>query len=254
MLLVEEVKLLRQNLSRIKELTFATPLMGGGVELAYEFVMYMALARNIYDKIKMFGDRYPVLRRNFENRVGGISNRIAVNDVLNKIIHGSYIEKSERDLHVESDEGEVYIIDSEEFKSILDTLCLSDNESVFIMCQILRYKVEEFQTTREEDVVARESLKLRNQMRKYLMWMINTHSSSEEVSRELSSRLFPENSVRQFVPTYCYEGSDYGSFQSPRFNVQISCRWDKDGVEINDSKTISLYDFLLLIENHTGQN
>ena len=181
------------------------------------------------------------------------NSRVSVSDIFDKIIHGAYIRKSEGDLHVESDRGDQYIIDSEEFKSILDALCLSDNESVFIMCQILRDKVQKFQTACEEDIMSDNSRKLSGQIHNgYLMWLIGTYCSTEDLSQEVRSRLFPEHIDKQFVSPYWHSSSSYGRGQS-YFDVEIGSRWDKDGVELIDNKKISLYDLLSLIENHTGQ-
>ena len=133
MLLIEEVKMLRDNLERIEDLTVETPVRGGSVDSVYEFIKYMALARNIFAKIEDCENNEitrSIVGKNIRNEA--TNRNVNVKEILSRIIHGAYINKSEKSLHVINDRGEEYLISMEKFIDVLDTLCLKDQEAILI--------------------------------------------------------------------------------------------------------------------------
>ena len=257
MLLIEEVKLLRKHLPKIKMLTVATPVAGGPVDSAYELIMDMALARNIFEKIAMCkNDTFPRIEKELENKAQNNKKPIRVKDIFNRIIHGAYIHKSGKDLHVINDRGDEYIISAEEFMNVLDSLCLEDHETVLIMCEILRKKIQASQDVYGREGASDKFLTMMYQIiRDYLPWLVHSYCSTGDLAQKVVAKFFPEQTNNKLLSTFCISGTKYGGafFIPGYFAIELESRWEQESDEVVEKRMINLYDLLSLVEKYTEQ-
>ena len=257
MLLIEEVKLFRKYLPKIKMLTVETPAAGGPVDSAYELIKYMALARNIFEKIAMCrNNNFPHIKRELKNKVQNNKKPIRVKDIFSRIIHGAYIHKSGEQLHVINDLGDEYIISAEEFMNVLDSLCLKDHEVAFVVCQILREKIQKSQDIYGKEGSSDEYMKVMYQIiRDHLFWFLRSYCSTGDLAQKVAEKFFPEQTDNKLLLPFSVDGAKYGGdfFISGYFAISIASRWEQEKDEVIEKRMINLYDLILLVEKHTEQ-
>lgn len=258
MLLIEEVKMLRECLLKIKNIPVVTPLAGGSVDSAYELIKYMALARNIFEKIEKCKDnKFSITGKKFENKAQNGKEPIKIKDVFNRIIHGSYIHKSEENLHVINDWGDEYIISAEEFMNVLDSLCLKDHEVAFVVCKTLRDRIQELCGVYEKEGSSdkfRAMLEKKGIMsgvtRGPLFWLVHTYCSTGDLVDKVTEKFFVEQSDNILLFFWCSNVHYNGDF-STYLEFGLGSRWRQENDEVVETRTINLYDLLSLVEKYT---
>ena len=256
MLLIEEVKMFRKCLPKIQNILVETPVVGGSVDSAYELVKYMALARNIFDKIVLCqNDKFSITKEEFENKARNGEDSIKIKDVFSRIIHGSYIDKSEENLYVINDLGEEYIISAEEFMNVLNSLCLKDHEVAFVVCGVLRYRIQ-----KSYDMYVKEGYSdkyvevIKNQIiLAHLSWLVHSYCSTGDLAQEVVARFFPEQIDNKVLPSFLVSGGKLGGdFIAPDLLVlEISSCWKEEGDKVFERRMINVYDLLSLVEKYT---
>ena len=164
MILMEEIKCLKKRLPKIKEMEVITPMMGGGIDLAYEFMGDMVLARKIFERI-VFCDpgasKFPQIKRTIKNKVQGKTKIIKMELLLGMVIHASYIVRDSSDqLDVINDRGERFIGSYKKFMSILESLLLEYNDIIIAMCGIVRRQIQNIEKAHAKLVQERKKREL----------------------------------------------------------------------------------------------
>ena len=187
MILMEEVDRLRKRLPKIKEMIVITPLMGKAVEQTYEFMGDMLLVRKIFEKIQLVdrgADRFPQIKRNIKCKSDDGIKRMGVKAFVDRFVHASYIFKNDVELHVINDLGDHLVVSSEEFMSILESLCMEERDIVIAMCDFFRLQIQKTQEIYKKYAPGDEFFKryrrISNKIHTdFLDWMIGTYCNNE---------------------------------------------------------------------------
>ncbi len=255
MRLIDEVKFLKKNLPRIKNLTVETGLMSGPVDSAYELVKYMALARNIFDKIDLCkNDKFSITKEELENKAQNSEEKIEIKKIFNQIIHGAYISKSDGNLRVRNDWGYEYIISAEEFMNVLDSLCLKDHEVAFVVCKILRYRIQKsYDMYVKEGYSDRYVEVITNQIiLDHLFWLVCSYCSTGDLAREVVANFFREQIDNKVLPSFSVSGAKLGGdfIASDYLAFELDGYWEEKNNKVNEKRVINLYDLLSLVEKY----
>ena len=256
MRLTEEVKLLRKCLPRIKSLTVETGLVSGSVDSAYELIKYMALARNIFEKIEVCkNNKFSIMKKKLENNAQNGKEPVKIKDIFNRIIHGAYISKSEGNLRVRNDWGDEYIISAEEFMNVLDSLCLKDHEVAFVVCKILRDRIQ-----KSYDMYVKEGYSdkyvevITNQIiLDHLFWLVHSYCSTGDLAQEVLAKFFPEQIDNKLLPSFSVSGARLGGdyIASDYFALELDGCWKEENDKVFERRVINLYGLLSLVEKYT---
>ena len=146
MLLIDQVQLLKQNITRLGSLRVCLPLLGGvgSVREAYEFVHLVHPARDIITSIKRadpFGDKLPGHLRgwNLEGQDDyGNTMTVDLKNLLGQLVHVYYLRVDGEVLDVSNDLGRRVIVPYPSFLSATSRLALSPIDVSLVSCHLAR--------------------------------------------------------------------------------------------------------------------
>ena len=146
MLLIDQVQLLRQNITRLRSLSVCLPLLGGvdRVREAYEFVHLVHPARDIITSLKKadhFGDKLPGHLRGWNLEAQddyGNTTIVDLKDLLGRLVHVYYLRLDGEVLDVSNDRGRRIIVPYPSFLSAISRLALSPIDVSLVSCHLAR--------------------------------------------------------------------------------------------------------------------
>lgn len=146
MLLIDQVQLLRQNITRLGSFRVCLPLLGGvgNVREAYEFAHLIHPARDIITSIKKadpFGDKLPGHLRgwNIEGQDDyGNATVVDLKNLLGKLVHVYYLHLNGEVLDISNDWGRRMIVPYPSFLNAISRLALSPIDVAVISCHLAR--------------------------------------------------------------------------------------------------------------------
>ena len=198
MILIEEIERFRKRLPKIKEISVVTPLMGGGVDPAYEFMGEMVLVRKIIEKINIAdpqASRFPQIQRNIKCKSNNKVEMLSIQQFVGRIIHASYIQKTDAELAVTNDLGNHFTVSSKEFMFILESLCLGEGDTIIAMCEFFRVHVKKLQEVCKKNSASNEDSEKHMQiiMQKstnFSFWLIDTYCNKERLRNKILESFF----------------------------------------------------------------
>lgn len=230
MILMEEVDRLRKRLPKIKEMIVITPLTGQAVEQTYEFMGDMLLVRKIFEKVKLAdrgADRFPQIKRSIKCKSDNEMKRMGVKAFVDRFVHASYIFKNDVELHVINDRGESLIVSSEEFMSVLESLCMEERDIIIAMCEFFRLQIQEtleiYKEYASDDKFFKRYRPISNKIHtNFLDWMIGTYCNNEGLRQEILKSFF--SSEYQNEKTFCFFYNRGSEFGDGYYRVGIGCK------------------------------
>ena len=141
MILYEQIELLRDLAN--SQSNVSTPILGGGIRPVYQLKMMAVLARDILGTVAYAdpdGRIVPLVDRSTALLSG--NRKAQMRDVLNKIVHSSYIDLSKDILDVENDRGERLQCSIEDFLAKLRALLLGKDSVAIVICSFTKRHVK----------------------------------------------------------------------------------------------------------------
>ena len=146
MLLIDQVHLLRENITRLGSFKGCLPLLGGigSVRQAYEFVHLVHPARDIITSIRNAdpsGDKLPGHLRgwNLDAQDGnGNGTKVDLKVLLGMLVHVYYLRLDGEVLDVSNDSGKRAIVSYPSFMNAIARLALSPVDVALVSCHLAR--------------------------------------------------------------------------------------------------------------------
>lgn len=145
-LLIDQVHLLRRNITRLKSFRVCLPLLGGvhNVRETYEFIHLLHPARDIVTSIKRadpFGNKLHGYLRGWNLNVKddhGNATIVDLKDLLGRLVHVYYLRLDGEVLDVSNDWGNRIIVPYPSFLKAISRLALSPVDVALVSCHLAR--------------------------------------------------------------------------------------------------------------------
>ena len=245
MLLVDQVKLLRENLASIRQQkNFALPLMGDlfkepkHTRATYKFKSLILPARDIATTIAQAdpgGNKLPVHLRGWN--VDGVDDlettSIPLKNLLGMVIHTYYLRIGDDHLDVINDYGKRIIVPYERFLRFVERLVLSPSDVWLVVCALAEAKIEKLPKDEEPSPDLMEYTPGLGDLQLLLQTLIQGYPDLEAifwktVSPPESAEVNPDQQVRYNGPLFVKSSRFPIEGSTSRRTVMWNIAWRKN--------------------------